>query len=216
MNLGELISEFRILAQDTAKPYLWPDSELAVWFSEAETEAAIRAKLIRENDSFEIKAGDNSAIELSSLIFEIEYAELIDSAGTSYEVFASSRSAMDKDRRGWRQRTERPTHYIHDDKSMILTAIPDQDYTLYVEYCRTPAIQLEADSDEPEISDIHHVRLLDWAMFRAYSKPDADTMNKEKSDGGESRFIANFGKRPNADLRRRQNANRPHRNRLQW
>ena len=39
MTLGDMIDLFRIRAQDTKKPYLWPDPELALAFSEAEGEA---------------------------------------------------------------------------------------------------------------------------------------------------------------------------------
>ena len=117
-------------------------------------------------------------------------------------------------RPGWRSRNERPTHYVLDDKRLIVSALPDQDYTLYIEFFRTPGKALQNDSDTPEIAEAHHLNLLDWVLHVAYSKPDADAFNPNKSAESEASFTAYFGKRPNADLRRRQNANRPHRNRL--
>lgn len=213
MNLRKLIDQFRIKAQDKVRPYLWPDDELAPWFSEAEKEGAIRAKLIRGSDEFMITAGEAS-VDLPSSLFDIQYAELRADDGTVKEITGTDRLTLDALRPGWRSANEKPVFYIHDDKTLILGAVPDADYTLYIEFFRTPDSPLEADSDEPEIAEQHHIHLVDWVEFRAYEKPDADTMNPGKSKDGEERFSAYFGKRPNADLRRRQNANRPHRNRL--
>lgn len=75
---------------------------------------------------------------------------------------------------------------------------------------------MQDDDDEPEIAEVHHINLLDWVLFRAYSKPDADAFDPNRSADSMKSFSDYFGKRGTADLRRRQNANRPHRNTLQW
>ena len=87
-------------------------------------------------------------------------------------------------------------------------------YTLYLEFFRIPARRVSCMDSRFEINEIHHLHLVDWVLHKAYSKPDVDTLNPGKAKDAEGRFIASFGKRPSADLRRRQNANRPHRNRL--
>lgn len=214
MNLREGIDQFRIRTMDTANPYLWPDKELAPWFSEAEAEAAVRARLIVDTKEISIGAGETGKIDLPELLFDIQYAEIISADGTVTEVFSSSRRELDSQRPGWRNRTERPTHYVHDDKSLILSSIPDQDYTLYIEFYRLPSAPMAEDEDEPEISEAHHLNLIDWVLFRAYSKPDADAFNPNKAKEAETAFVSYFGKRSNADMRRKQNANRPHRNRI--
>lgn len=48
MTTQQLIDSFRALADDKALPYLWPDAELLVYAAEAETEAARRARLLRD------------------------------------------------------------------------------------------------------------------------------------------------------------------------
>lgn len=213
MNFGDLKAEFRVRVQDTVRPYLWPDTDLDRWFPEAEMEAAIRARLLHDSDEFSFSAGDVPRIDLPDSLFDIQYAELRDSSGNAFPIDASSRADQDKYNRQWRQNVARPTFYIHDDKAMLLNAIPDQDYTLYIEFFRLPLNPMSADEDSPEIGEIHHLRLIDWVEFRAYSKPDADAKDSGKAKDAEARFVANFGKRPSADLRRRHNANRPHRNR---
>lgn len=214
MNLGDLKAEFRVRVQDTVKPYLWPDAEIDRWFAEAEMEAAIRSRLIHDSDEFSFAAGDVPRVDLSDSLFDLQYVELRDTAGNIFPVEASSRADQDKYNRQWRQNVARPTFYIHDDKALTLNAIPDQAYTLTIEFFRLPANPMAADGDSPEIGEIHHLRLIDWVEFRAYSKPDADAMDAGKAKEAEARFVAIFGKRPSADLRRRQNANRPHRNRI--
>lgn len=214
MNLREGIDQFRIRAMDTAKPYLWPDKELAPWFAEAEAEAAVRALLIFDAAEISVSTGETGKIDLPTQLFDIHYAKLIAADGTVTELSHSSRRELDRLRQGWRDRTERPTNYVHDDKSLILSAIPDQDYTLYIEFYRLPSEPMAEDEDEPEINEVHHLNLIDWVLFRAYSKPDADAFNPNKAKEAEAAFVSYFGKRSNADMRRKQNANRPHRNRI--
>jgi len=214
MDLAAMIGQFRVQAQDARKPYLWPDSELEYWFSEAESEAAVRARLLRDTDEFSIASGNNDPLELPIGLFDIQHAELRASDGTTYEISATSRRDLDWLRPGWRSRAERPTNYVHDDKQLILSSLPDQDYTLYLEFFRLPKNRLEGDDDEPEIAEAHHANLIDWVLFRAYSKPDADAFDANKSAVSLAAFERYFGASTNADLRRRQNASRPHRNRV--
>ena len=214
MNLRDGIDQFRVRAQDTKRPYLWPDPEIAGWFSEAESEAAVRALLIFDTEELAVSAGDSEKIVLPLPLFDIQHAELRAADGSVTVIDGSSRRELDRLRPGWRSKTERPTHYVHDDKSLSLSAIPDQNYTLYIEFFRLPKRALEEDEDVPEINEVHHFNLIDWVLFRAYSKPDADAFNPDKSKEAEVAFVSYFGKRSNADIRRKQNASRPHHNRV--
>ena len=213
MNVESLITEFRTRSGDKVKKYLWPDEELLPWLADAEKEAAIRARLIRDSDELSIAAGD-VAVDLPAGLFDIQYAEIRGADGKCYEMAPSDHSALDSDRPGWRTKSERPREYIHNDKTLTLSAVADAAYSIYIEFFREPAKPLASDSDVPEINGTHHIHLIDWVMHKAYGKQDADTMDQGKSDDGEARFERYFGKRPNADLRRRQNASRPHRNKL--
>ena len=49
MTLGELIASFREEAHDQEVPPLWSDETLARFFTEAESEAAIRGRLLHES-----------------------------------------------------------------------------------------------------------------------------------------------------------------------
>ena len=214
MNLRDGIDQFRVRVADTARPYLWPDPELAGWFTEAEAEAAVRALLIFDTVEIPVSAGNSDKINLPVLLFDIQHAELRAADGSVTIITGGSRRELDRLRPGWRSKVERPTNYVHDDKSLVLSAIPDQDYTLCIEFFRLPNGALENDDDVPEINEVHHLNLIDWVLFRAYAKQDADGFDPGKSKEAEAAFVSYFGKRSNADIRRRQNASRPHRNRV--
>lgn len=212
MDLKSLIKECRILSKDTVKKYFWQDEEWAVWLSDAEKEASIRARLIRDSEEISIAAGD-SVVDVPKGLFDIQYAELRAADGTAYPIAPSSYLELDVLHPGWRSNLARPEKYIHDDKTLRLGDVADADYVLYLEFFREPKAPLVDGSDSPEINGTHHIHLVDWALFKAYSKPDAETMNPGKAASSEDKFIRYFGHSPNADLRRRQNASRPHRNR---
>ena len=212
MDLKSLIKECRTLSKDTVKKYFWQDEEWAAWLSDAEKEASIRARLIRDSEEISIAAGD-SVVDVPKGLFDIQYAELRAADGTAYVLPPSSHAELDGLRPGWRSKSSRPEEYIHNDKTLTLGYVADADYTLFIEFFREPKSPMVSESDSPEINEAHHIHLVEWALHKAYSKPDADTMNPGKSALSEEKFNSYFGRRPNADLRRRQNASRPHRNR---
>ncbi|MNV63001.1 hypothetical protein D3C71_1555760 [compost metagenome] len=73
---------------------------------------------------------------------------------------------------------------------------------LRLEGYRLPLAALEQDSDEPEIHKGHHRHLVDWALHRAFSVPDADTFDPKRAGDAEAAFAAYFGLPPDSDMRR--------------
>lgn len=215
MNLGELIQEFRVRTQDQAEPYLFPDEELIPWFNEAEEEAAIRGKLIRDSVEIPLVPGQMN-YDLPAGLFDIQYAELLLDGKFHRVLNAEDRRQLDRDRADWRSVRGEPIGYIHDEKSLCLVGVPDAAYTVGIEYLRTPVEKMAAVDDEPEIHGRHHEHLIDWVLHKAYSKPDAETLNPGASEKGEAEFTRYFGNHPGADCRRRQNASRPHRTKSHW
>lgn len=214
MKTADLIALFRRESDDRVKnPYLWDDPDVVEYLAEAEREAAQRANLIRDTEEFPVKAGDTT-IDIGALVYDIQYAELCMADGTFVRISPTSRDTLDAERPGWRRKTDRPSGYIHDDKTLLFDAIVSEDCTLYIEYFRFPKKPLKDDSDIPEIAEAHHEHLVDWALHRAFGRPDADGFDPARSAAANDRFTAYFGKPKNADLRRRQNKDRPHRNRV--
>lgn len=214
MNLGELIGEYRRQSCDKRRPYFCDDDELTKLFNDAEEEAAIRARLIPETEEIEIDVGE-TRYAIPSGIFEIRSAELLDESGKRYPITPKTRDELDFIKPGWRHATERPEHFILDDTALVLGCIPDAKYTLSVDGYRKPCTEMKTEKDSPEIHEAHHSGLLHWVLHKAFGKVDGDLFDPNRADAEEKEFTRRFGKRPPADLRKRQNANRPHRNRIQ-
>jgi hypothetical protein len=57
------------------------------------------------------------------------------------------------------------------------------------------------DGDEPCILAVHHIHLVQWALYRAFSKPDAEIFDPNRAAQAEAEFSRYFGARPDSDLR---------------
>lgn len=101
----------------------------------------------------------------------------------------------------------------------VATGVGSGDGTAYpcsvlnIECYRLPLTALAADTDSPSIAIMHHRALVYWALNRSYSQPDSPMYNLQAANIWELKFDRVFGKRPMATTRRKQMANRPHRNR---
>lgn len=209
MTLSELISAFRADEHDTAKAPNWSDQDLTRWFNEAEEEAAIRKSLLPETVSLSIGRGDFE-IRLPARIVEVRTARIVE-GGITYWLSPTDRYEQDRADRDWRDTIGRPTAFIHDDSSITMNRIVDATAELKLECYRVPKSKMEDSGDEPEISAVHHRRLDGWVRYRAYLVPDADFGDKTRAAESLADFEDYFGRRPDADHRRENNANRPHR-----
>lgn len=221
MNLAQLITLFRTDADDAEKPYLWSDEEVTGWLNEAQEEAAIRGKLLFESNRPEIchvmiSEAAGRFYKINDLIHEITYASITDVNGKVRELGIKDRFELSRIKPDWRTTKEPPEFIIHHDKAIEIGCIVDGNYTIKLEVNRLPMHCMSSESDTPEINRVHHKILVQWALHRAYEKPDAETLNPGKSLSAEVRFTEYFGERPNSDLRKDENANRPHVNKGYW
>lgn len=220
MTLAELIASFRVDADDQTAPYLWPDEEVRLWLNEAEDEACQRAKLIFDSSTAAVcqiaVTTAASVYALHAATLDIYRAALTDAAGDIFVLTPTDRIELDRVRPDWRTVTRRPTAFIQHDTNIELDAVVDATYTLNLEVCRLPLTTMDFSTDVPEINRMHHRHLVQWALHRAYSKPDSETLNLDKSARAEDAFTKVFGNRPGADMRKKQQANRPHRVKAVW
>jgi hypothetical protein len=229
MNLGDLINVFRQRSFDTKDPQLWSDDELAEFADDAEAEAAERARLIRDSTTeaiCQIIVGANTAAYLlDPRILSVERAKL-DSVAVPLAL--SSTPAMDqnmgnrpRDWRsfsgnwaggiggGWEDRQGTPSIAVLDAEGagwkLTLSPRPTKADVLRLQVFRLPLQPLSTDGDNvPEIPPRLHVRLVDWMMYRAYSKQDAETFDAGIAAKHEAIFTAAFGPKIDANTRRKQ------------
>lgn len=225
MTLEDLIESFREDTDDrgdlSGKAKLWSDEVVTRLLNEAEEEAAIRKRLIFDETTpvvCQIAVLENvSGYVLHPALIEIT-AAFLHRAGSSkiLTLRATDRDAMDRDYPCWRTERRPPEFFIQEDTRIYLPGIVDRDYTMKLEGYRLPLVQMVNDDDTPTIARPHHRFLVHWALHRAYSKPDSEVFNPEKSVKALAAFEEYFGLRPDADLRKDQQANRPHHNIAYW
>lgn len=207
MNLEQLIQQFRVDASDLVVPYLWEDDWIAGWFTEAVAEAAIRGRLLMEVDNaavcrIAVTAGQ-AVYALHPALFEIVHLRFIPTgASRAQELDLITREELDRIRPGWRDRTGPIEFAIQDDTKIRLVHTPSTDGVLHLEGYRIPLKALANDGDKPEINGAHHQHLVHWALHRAFSRPDAETVDPARAATAEAKFTAYFGQRPDSDLRR--------------
>lgn len=232
MTLEELIASFRVDSDDKARSVgggqsdlLWPDTDVSRWFGEAEEEAALRKRLLFDDYTLAIVQiavlEGQSSYPLDPRMFEVSKARLLNAATGEFveDLYITTRAALDQRCPRWRDERRQPGFFIQDDTRIVLPGIVDGAYTLRLEGYRTPLVPLAADSvgsTVPEIGVIHHRFLVHWVLHRAYGKQDADTFDPARSQRSLDAFEQYFGLRPDADLRRDQQANQPHHNVAYW
>lgn len=222
MTLDELIAQFRVDSDDLETDFLSSDLAVTGWLNEAVEEAAIRARLIHDTTtaavcSIAVTAGLNS-YALHSAIIDITRATFT-ATGSTEEVELDLTDRIEQDRvyPGWRTRTDVPRQAIQNDTTLQLGCLPSTDGTIALECYRLPLALIEdRASEEPEIGRIHHRHLVQWALHRCYSRPDAEVFNPGKAAAALAEFTRVFGIRPDADYRRSSQANRPQHNKAVW
>lgn len=220
MTLRDLIEQFRFDTDDVSTPPLVTDKELTVLLNEAEREAATRAHLLFDRSSafatLSLKAGIRE-IRVNPIAVDVAMIWLIDSGGERHKVTATDRDEQDRINPDWRTNTELPTGFMFYDSGVVeFNAAADADYTAKLETHRLPKSAMAQKTDSPEIGAIHHPYLVEWAKYKTYAKPDSDLFDANKAKEALAKFEDYFGFRPDADARKRERANQPHRNKAYW
>ena len=206
MTLQELIARFRVLAHDQADPPFWSSEDIARWLSDGQTQACIRGRLLREDARDAIcriaLVPGQHTYKLHRTVYEIIDVRIKPIVGPSRPLKTVTREWLDAEMPQWRD-CNRPAQFaIQDENSLRLVGNIDDGDVLHLECYRLPMAALEDDSDEPEIHAAHHEHLIEWALFKAYSVPDADAFDPTRAKMAEDAFTRYFGLQPDSDMRR--------------
>lgn len=208
MNLKQLINRFRRDALDLLDPPMCSDGDITDWLNEAEQEAAIRARLLLEDSnpslcSIKVEAG-TSNYRLHPKVYEIAHQAFIpDATHAPCALDIVTREKLDRVRPQWRELpADDPRWIIQTDTAVRLVPVPFQGGVLRVEAYRLPMKDMCSPIDEPEIHEAHHIKLVQWALFKAFSTPDSDLFDAARSQAAYLAFEVYFGVRPDVDLRR--------------
>lgn len=188
MNLGQLRAQARILLDDTEQDYLWTDAELNLYINEAQKEACVRALLIDDDNNTDFNIALNTTDKrypLNPKIVLIDGARLLSRPDDPF------------------------TAWVATETSLILNETLVQADTLLLSIYRLPLQDMVNDADVLEINEKHDYRLLDWVLFRAYSKKDSDAEDIARAQKHEMEFVKSFGERQDNNVLRKQKSNRP-------
>ena len=207
MTLGDLIRRFRVLSLDNVTPPFWADEDVIDWLNEAQNEACIRARLIREDENpavcqIALTPGQHT-YPLHASVYELINLRIKGSGAESSRSMAiKSREWLDANVRDWRD-MDRPSQWlIQDDTTLRVVGAIQAGDVLHLECYRLPLKQLANDMDKPEIHAAHHVHLIQWALHKAFSVPDADAFDPTRAKMAEDAFTRYFGIAPDSDMRR--------------
>lgn len=208
MTLEDLIRRFRVAAGDTVSPgYLFADEDITDWLNDAQEQACVRGRLLRDDSTVAVTriplTVGTATYKLHEAAYEIINARLIKVSGDQPTALViKSREWLDTNFPDWRD-TDRPAEIlIQDDTSIRIVGTFAAGDRIDIECYRLPLEAMANDSDEPEIHRAHHVHLIDWALNRAFSVPDAEGYDPKRAQDGEGKFTAYFGPLPDSDMRR--------------
>lgn len=197
MTAGELLAIIRAdYLDDAIEPYLWPDTALLREIGRAQQQACYRQDLRHLFDADTFKLTVTEGVRTYPLDASILRLEEVAFDGT--QITHTTRADLDAYHRGWRNNAAgTPLRFYVTGRTLFLDRDPgpDQDgllLTLQVwrEPLTLPLDMMEGDDLEWE-SD--QEQLAHWVCFKAYSRRDEDTYDKDKSLEHLALFNATFG-----------------------
>lgn len=208
MTLEQLIERFRIDSNDRVTPYFCPDEDVAAWLNDAEEEAAIRARLLVEDSNpamceLAIVAGQ-SEYTLHAKVYEIVHQTFqAVGGGRRAPLVVVTREMLNRVCPDWRdQPNGEPRWLIQSETKARLVPTPSSDGLVRLEVYRLPLKRMASETHKPEIHEANHLHLVQWALHKGYSIPDADFGDASRARTALEAFERHFGKRPDADMRR--------------
>ena len=206
MTLEDLIRRFRLRATDVAEPHLFADQDVIDWLNDAEEQACVRGRLISEDEleavcSIPLTPGTHT-YALNPLVYEIISLWIKPASGRKRPATLRSREWLDHHLPEWRESTRPAEIAIQDDTTVRIVGAVEAGDTLELECYRLPRRPMAHDTDKPEIHRAHHQHLIDWALHRAFSVPDAETFDPNRAALADQAFTRYFGPLPDSDMRR--------------
>lgn len=195
MTLEELISLYRAQSLDAEAPYFCSDELLTVYANEAQDEACRRGMLLR--DAASPLCAVNYAPGDETIALDARIVEVILAFVDGYPVDVVGESQMDAFMPTWHAQSTaiRPSKLVAGVTAgrLHLWPIPSQAGQIKLHVLRLPLNRLVNDADTPEIRQEMHPALVEWMLYRAYSRTDADTQDDAKAKTALRKFITEFG-----------------------
>jgi|GEM_PF-231260 len=198
MTLAELITEVRSQLDDPIETddtdTLWKDIELTRYINEAVREVAIRTSCLVDASTTAICQidiiADTDSYSISPLILQVCTLKL-----ASNNCVLEKLDASDIIWHCVEKREGTPNAYTlgKDIDKIWFDSLPTESDTANLVVYRLPLTDLSDDADVPEIPTQHHLKMLEWVKYLAYSKHDSEMYDPNLRDLAERNFFQYFG-----------------------
>jgi hypothetical protein len=189
MKQSALIALIRRYSGDDVEPYVVPDTVLASFISEAETEAAERAQFLRLDSTYDIAV--TSGVSVYAINPSVIFIDSIRLSGESKPLIKTTRRELDFNINKWITEVATPNYYFQDDTKLTLYPMPDKSYTMQLDGSRRPIVSMETPSQ-------YHDDLSNWCLFRFFSINNNGMTDVNKALMYSSQFDKAFGHKRNA------------------
>lgn len=160
----------------------WTNEELAFFLTQAEREVARRAKLLKDTSgNYDVTtAADVMEYPLDSKILRVIHAEIDDYPLADAEIEQIYNEP------GWKKKRRKPQFVVtdHSTRSISFWPTPDAIYTVNLIVYRLPLVDLSwdlADTQEPEVAEMHHFPMINYAAYLAYMKDEANALDPTRA-----------------------------------
>jgi hypothetical protein len=180
MNLGELIDAAQHDLADTKgsdAKRLISRGEWVRYAVDGENEACRRARLILDSTTQAICRPEVAEGEpLVTLDARVLWVRRVSLDSTGRPLSKSRSDLLDLQRPGWEDETGEVTHFLQDYETgkLRLFRIPEAADVLRLSVYRLPLRPMRENEDAPEIRAQWHERLVNYMLFKAYSKQDVE------------------------------------------
>lgn len=206
MNGEALIAGFRHASGDKAEPFFWPDERVLELLSEAQIQACVRGRLLHEDTRPEVcritLAAGQASYPLHPKLYEITHLQIRPAVGSPRKLDLQTVEWLNAECPDWRNDPNPARFAIQRDTSLRIVGTFELGDVIELEAYRLPMKDLASESDKPEIHEAHHEHLIDWALHKAFSEPDAETIDPQRAKAAEQEFTRYFGPMPDSDMRR--------------
>lgn len=203
MTLAELIRRGRLAAGDTVQPYFVSDDDWRDWLNDAAEEAAIRARLIEDEQiEVSVSAGDPLGA-YPDYVWAVQRVYL-----NGRQLQLVDREMLDaSEGEAWEAASGDPIACYEVSGKLRFYPIPSSDGAARaVAFC-IPRNPLMGDNDEPELRQRTHLKLLNFALSQYYDRQDAETFDPNKAAAYMAAFERDFGPPVDEKAMRRKRIN---------
>lgn len=192
MNSTDLLRQFRLDMDDLEKPYLWSDEEVFEYMTDAQRMFCRFTEGIADSRTLSVCqltiVANTEWYPLSPLIKKLRSAHRTDT-GRPIEIVNPEKLDQYGIRFDGNSSPIKALVVGLTDGFVRAAPVPSEPaVTVNLSVFRLPLKPLDDNDQKLEITEEHHVHLVDWMRMRGYSKQDADTIDLKRADAHEAKF----------------------------